>query len=308
MIYDLHEDISYYYFVERKSEFDVDEAGRQSDLPKLKRAEVDLVFASIFPIRYSSLGASPAGSKETSLEMFKIIYRLATRHEITIVERAADLNRSGLKFLISLEGADALDEPEDLLLYYRLGLRAVGITWNLDNKYGASCMTKRDYGLTAYGVELVELANRLGVVIDLAHASKNTALDVLYISKKPVVISHANVAAVYKTNRNVDDEVLEALKRNGGVIGLTAIPSTIGGDGSVRDLVRHALYVKETFGAELLAIGSDALGVDRMAVGMESIDKLPIFLDLLRSAGFSEDEIEGIAYKNAKRVIEANLS
>ncbi|MEZ0248571.1 MAG: dipeptidase [Thermoproteus sp.] len=308
MIYDLHEDIAHYYFVGRRSEFDVDEVGRQSDLPKLKRAGVELVFTSVFPISYSSLGASPAGSKEISLEMFKIIYRLAIRHGVTIVEKATDLSRGGLKFLILLEGADALDEPEDLLLYYKLGLRAIGITWNLDNKYGASCMTRRDYGLTAYGAELVELANKLGVIIDLAHASKNTALDVLHISRKPVAISHANIAAVYKTNRNVDDEVLEALKRNGGVIGLTAIPSTIGGDGSVKDLVRHALYVKETFGAEILAVGSDALGVDRMAKGLESIDKLPVFFDLLRDAGFSENEIEGIAYKNAKRVIEANLS
>ncbi|MCI4465072.1 MAG: dipeptidase [Thermoproteus sp.] len=313
MIYDLHEDVAYHYFSGRRPDFDIDDGSRQSDLPKLKRAGVDLVFASIFPVAttYGSTGpggAAPAGAKSLALEMFKMMYRLSERHGIAIVERAADLDRGGLKFLLLMEGADSLDDPSDLLLYFKLGLRALGITWNLDNKFGASCLSRRDYGLTAYGEELVALANRLGVILDLAHASRRTALDAISASRKPVVISHANAASIHRSPRNVDDEVLEALKRNGGVIGVTAIPSLVGERGTVQELVRHAVYIKESFGADMLAVGTDALGVDRMVEGLESVDRLPAFLELLREAGFGDSEVEAVAYKNAKRVIEANLS
>ena len=313
MIYDLHEDLAYYFFSGKQPDLDQDVEGRQSDIPKLKRAGVELVFASIFPIAttYGAQGpgsAIPAGAKTIAIEMFKMMYRLSNRHNLVIIENRVDIYRGGLKLLLLMEGADALDDPDDLLIYYRLGLRAIGITWNLDNKFGASCLTKKDYGLTAYGEELVALANKLGVVLDLAHASKRTALDVLSASRKPVVISHANIASVHKVPRNVDDDVLDALKKNGGVIGLTAIPSTIGGRGSLADLVRHALYVKEHFGADILAIGTDALGVDRMAEGLETVEKLPAFLEMLREAGFNEGEVEGVAYRNALRVLEANLT
>ncbi|MGC8582101.1 MAG: dipeptidase [Thermoproteus sp.] len=312
MIYDLHEDIAHYFFSGRRPDFDIDDEGRQSDLPKLRRAGVDLVFASIFPVAttYGSTGpgnAAAVGTKSIALEMFKMLYRLSERHGVFIVERVADLDREGLKFLLLMEGADALDDPSDLLLYFRLGLRALGITWNLDNKFGASCLSRKDYGLTAYGEELVALANKLGVILDLAHASKRTALEAISASKKPVVISHANAASVHRAARNVDDEVLEALKKNGGVIGITAIPSLTGERGTVQELVRHAVYIKESFGADVLAIGTDALGVDKMVEGLETVDKLPAFLELLKEAGFSDSELEGIAYRNAKRVIEENL-
>lgn len=311
-VFDLHEDIGYYFATGKRPDFDVDEPNRQSDLPKLMRGGVSLVFASIFPVAtfYGPEGPgapTPTGSKALALLMFKSLYLLARRHGVTIVESAADLRRPGLKFLLLMEGADSLEDPYDLYIYYKLGLRAIGITWNIDNRYGASCMSRRDYGLTPEGEELVKLANELGVVIDLAHAGRRTALDAIYASKRPVIISHANAYSVHKSPRNVDDEVLEALKKNGGIIGVTAIPSIIGGSGSVEDLARHVLYIRDSFGVDVLAIGTDALGVDAMAAGLESVDKIPRFLELLKEKGLSDSELEKMAYLNAKRVLEANL-
>ncbi|MBP1448759.1 MAG: membrane dipeptidase [Thermoproteus sp.] len=112
---------------------------------------------------------------------------------------------------------------------------------------------------------------------------------------------------MFKHPRNVDDEVLEALKKNGGVVGITAIPSIIGGSGSADDLANHVFYIRDSFGPDLLAIGTDALGVDAMPRGLEAVDKVPAFLELLKAKGLSDSEAEALAYRNAKRVLEANL-
>jgi len=138
------------------------------------------------------------------------------------VESAGDVeavlaseDRVGL--LLHLEGAYAIDRPYDLVLLRRLGLRSVGIAWNYNNQYGAGCLSRKDYGLTPEGEELVKTANRLGIIVDLAHASKRTAIEAAEASSKPVIVSHANVRAIVDSPRNVDDEVLEALHRNGGL-------------------------------------------------------------------------------------------
>jgi membrane dipeptidase len=59
-----------------------------------------------------------------------------------------------------MEGVEAIDDPYDLILFKRFGLRSLGITWNYNNKYGSGCMFKKDYGLTPEGEELVRTANK----------------------------------------------------------------------------------------------------------------------------------------------------
>lgn len=307
MFVDLHEDIAYYFLTAADPPaFDVDAEGRQSDLPKLKRAGAELVFASVFPFVNAYGSLSP--SLELALDELKAYYSISEKHGVRIVEGRGDLHAPGLKLLLALEGADVLRSVEDLRLFYKLGVRAVGITWNVDNKWGHSCYSKKDKGLTASGQELVEAAQKLGVVVDLAHASKRTALDAIEAAKRPVVISHANAAAVAAHPRNVDDEVLKALADNGGVLGLTLIPKTIGDDPSPRSLARHAKYVKEKFGVEALAIGTDYLGIPAAPPGLESVDKIGRLLDALREVGFTEEEVEAVAWRNAYRVLAEALA
>ena len=81
--------------------------------------------------------------------------------------------------------------------------------------------------MTEEGYALVVAAQRLGMVVDLAHAGRKTALDVLEAARRPVVISHANVNDVCRHLRNVDGDVIKRLVDNGGVLGLTFIPRTI---------------------------------------------------------------------------------
>ena len=337
-VFDLHEDLSNYFIYhgggQPLGDLRRDIPGREADIPKYLRGGVKLVFASMFPgietfnpeesRRLEELYGRwiPAVGlrvpQSTLFEHFSIYYGLAeTYPEFVIVESAGDVEavlagegRIGL--LLHLEGAYAIDRPYDLVLLRKLGLRSIGLTWNYNNQYGAGCLSRKDYGLTPEGEELVKTANRLGIIVDLAHASKRTAVEAMGASSKPVIVSHANVRAMVDSPRNVDDEVLEALYRNGGVIGISAIGPLVAKKSrpTLDDLVQHFLYIYERFGPDILAIGTDFLGLLVLPApeGFESIDRVQQLLERLKEKGLSYGDLEKIAYRNALRVIKANLA
>jgi membrane dipeptidase len=225
-----------------------------------------------------------------------------------IVSNASDLDKAtedSLGLIIGLEGSYPLSEPEDLIELFNLGIRVLGLTWNVENGFAASCMSKKDYGLTKSGEELVRLANELGVVIDLAHSSRNTMIDVLTISKKPILISHTAAKALNDHPRNVDDEVLSLLKKNGGVVGVAFVPSFLRKDGkaSMKDVVDHAIHMVDVAGPEHVGIGSDFLGTESLPVDLPNASVIQKLLKALIAGGLSENVVEGIAWRNAYRVV-----
>lgn len=333
-VIDLHEDVSTYFLTfgsgQTLADFGKDVDGRDADIPKYTRGNVRIVFASAFPGTHTfdvRLQEAEGGKwmpkaimrypQIQLFEHFKVYHALAEVYRIELLESLENVENTlhsrdyRLGFIIHVEGADSIDDPYDLVLLKKLGLRSLGLTWNYNNRWASSCTSPKDYGLTPDGEELVKTANRLGIMLDVAHASKRTALEVLETSRKPVLISHANVKALHNHRRNVDDEVLEALYRNGGVIGLTFVPSFISPKErpTVEDLAKHFIYVREKFSSDILAIGSDFHGLlgQRGPEGLESVDKLQDLLSLLREKGFSEAELRKIAYENALRVIRENL-
>jgi len=336
-VVDLHEDVSAYFLYhgggEPFGDLRIDLPGRDADIPKYLRGNVRIVFAAIFP---GIETFSPEDSRRLEelygkwlpatkfrvpqvniLEHFSVYYRLVEAYpEFTLIESAGDAERvlseeGRIGLLLHLEGADAIDDPYDLVLLRRLGLRSIGLTWNYNNKYGSSCMSKKDYGLTPEGEELIKMANRLGIIVDLAHASKRTALEAIEVSKKPVIISHTNLRRFVDTPRNVDEEILEAVKRGGGVIGLSAIGPLIASKPrpTIDDLVQHFLYIHQTYGADIIAIGTDFHGLLGLPApeGFESIDKVQTLLEKLREKGLGDNDLRKVAYENALRVIKSNL-
>ncbi|ADV65591.1 dipeptidase [Desulfurococcus mucosus] len=337
-VIDMHEDVSAYFLYhgggEPLGDLRSDIPGRDADIPKYFRGNVKLVFAAIFPgietfrpeeskklekLYGKWLPAIGYRAPQTDvLEHFAIYYRLAEAYpEITLVESAGDAERvlsedGKIGLLIHMEGAEAIDDPYDLVLLKKMGLRSLGLTWNYNNKYGSGCTSKKDYGLTPEGEELVRMANKLGIIIDLAHAGKKTALETMAVSKKPVIISHANVRKFVDTPRNIDDEVLEALHKNGGVVGLSVIGPLIASKPkpTMEDLVQHFLYIHERYGADLLAIGTDFHGLLGLPApeGLESVDKIQSLLQRLGEKGLGDNDLRKIAYENALRVIKSNLA
>lgn len=316
----------------RPEDFDLDMEGRHGDIPKFKRANVKVVFSSIAHIipsqnlsrlkqQVSGYGVKVGAMRIRSptmitLEHIKTYYNLVSRYrrDLAVLLTKEDLRRveevNKIWFLIAIEGAEPLEDFEDVELYYMLGVRSLQLTWNFDNKYAATCMSKRDYGLTGDGVELIERCNELGVIVDLAHASKKSTIEALEVSKLPAIVSHANASAVHHHVRNLDDEELDALKKNGGVIGITMIQPTIGPLADVKRVADHVMYIVENFGVELVAIGTDFFGLLHVEEprGLEDITKLGNLWSELEGRGLSRQDIERIAYKNAFRVIEANAA
>lgn len=331
MIIDLHEDVADYCMIKAGTEddFSRDVERRQADLPKYRKAGIAIVVCSLFPLtrtwnpqlssrlaagygegaQRAYIASNPQG---IALEQLKIYYRMlgAFPNSLRIVQQRVDLeeavNRRKLGFLICLEGTEALEDVSDLEVFSRLGLRAVGLTWNYDTRYASSCMTKKDYGLTSEGERLVREANERGIIIDLAHSSKKTMQDVLAISKQPVMISHANYAPMNPHARNVDEEVLEGVCENGGVMGFTMITSTIGPTPDLDTLAKHILSVQERFGSDIIAIGTDYLGIERTPRGLENVTTLPALLTRLAVLGMKNDELSKLAHQNAYRLIENN--
>lgn len=306
---DLHEDLAY----SNQRGVDVINGDNQSSIRMLKEFD-SLVFASIFPHVdaldersefLTSLYSTPTRSTYFSFDLFidqvKFYYYLDRRGFAKVVRNKSDLSGNGVKLLLSLEGADVLRDYTDIYVLKELHVYNLGLTWNYDNKFASSCMSKKDYGLTSEGEELVKLANSLGIIIDLAHAGKRTVIDVCNISRKPVIVSHANVKRLKEHKRNLDDEEIEAVVKTKGIIGVTAIVSTLR-EGDLNSIVDNIRYIGESYGWEYVAIGTDFLGISEVPKGFENILKVR---DLAKAIEGHEEEV---LWRNAYRVITDNLT
>ena len=115
-----------------------------------------------------------------------------------------------------------------------------------------------DGGLTPTGMRAIEVMNRLGVVIDLAHASEQTFWDVIRETAAPVFVSHANARTICDHPRNLDDAQLDAVGASNGAVGLVFFPSFVGPQPVDLDAVlQHADYIAARLGSESVVIGAD---------------------------------------------------
>jgi membrane dipeptidase len=339
-IADLHQDIAYaiktggYQPELNKNlfmDFNEDIKGRHGDIPKYKKGNIKLIFGAIFPAintisefelerlkrLYPSLKESTIsyiGNFEEVIDQALIYRKLIRRYHdsLSLVRERKDFdlleNSSKIGILMSLEGLDSLKKPDDIEILFVLGIRSIALTWNYDNKFASSCTSKKDFGLTSAGEKVVELANELGMILDISHAGKNTVLEVASISKLPVIASHSNYFAIANHKRNLDDDMLEAIRKTKGIVGFTFIRSTIGENPGIEELSKHIIAVKESFGSDILAIGSDFFGIANTPLGLEDASKIPLLLDYLKKKGFSDEDLEKIAWKNCARIIKEHMN
>lgn len=308
---DLHEDLAF-----SSQSTNVVKGSKQSSIEALKKFDDPVVFSVLFPHigvwndhNYPPASQKTDGPTRMTAPLFQVLieqikfYRYLERAGYAkIVRRKDDLDHKGLKLLMALEGTDALTDPYDSYILKDLGVGSIGLTWNYDTKFAASCMSKKDYGVTGYGEELIKLCNELGMAIDLGHASKNTIIEASQFSKLPVIVSHTNPKAKTEHVRNIDDETIEAVVKNGGIVGVTAIISTIGKDPDIKNLVENIAYIGDSFGWDCVAIGSDFLGTDKTPAGFESIENMKDLSELL--AEHSEQVLWGNAYRVLRKILQ----
>ncbi|HKX70387.1 MAG TPA: membrane dipeptidase [Acidimicrobiales bacterium] len=218
--------------------------------------------------------------------------------------------------VLGVEGADAVGGDVDRIdAWHERGVRVIVLVHLRDNALGTTCLPWQQYagplpvrrhaspGLSRIGARVVERMNRLGVVVDVAHADRATLLGVVDVATAPVVSSHTGARALQDFARYLADDELRAIASTGGVIGLWPYRARRFGVRTISDLVAHARHIAETVGAEHLAVGTDMNGVPGVMAGFGDETDLPKLTAALLDAGFDDREVEGILGGNALRVL-----
>src|ERR1700687_5027419 len=139
---------------------------------------------------------------------------------------AGDLERivkSGkIAAVLTLKGGHQIaDDLAVLRMYQRMGIRAMKLTHFRNNNWADTSTDKPAHnGLTDFGKQVVREMNRIGMIVDISHVSDKTFYDALAVTTKPVIASHSSCRALAEFPRNMTDEMLRALAKNGGVVGV----------------------------------------------------------------------------------------
>ncbi len=231
----------------------------------------------------------------------------------TVVQSAADLeyyltrrqqDRNLTAGLLSIEGAHALDgKLANLDALYRVGYRMMSPSHFFDNDIGGSSAGVQKTGLTDRGREWVRQMESRKMIIDLAHASPKTIDDVLGMAHRPVVISHTGLKGTCNNNRNLTDDQIRAVAKNGGLIGIGFWDTaTCGKD--ARAIVSGMRYVSEKIGVEHVALGSDFDGATDEPFDATGLVQIT---DAMLASGYSEQDIRSIMGANVIQFLKKNL-
>jgi membrane dipeptidase len=168
----------------------------------------------------------------------------------------------------------------------------------LDNEIGGNQSPPYDErGLSDFGRALIRESNRLGIIVDLAHANNATIMDALATSTQPMVFSHTGVKALHEGDRYLTDDEIRAIAARGGVIGIWPAAAL----GTIAEMVRHIDHVKRLVGVDHIAIASDLRGMDYIdAFGEEA--NFRAIVEGLIEAGYPDDEIGRIMGGNFFRL------
>jgi membrane dipeptidase len=215
-----------------------------TDLERLRRGMVSGQFWSV----YVDCESAGAGAARVQLEQIAIARAVIDAHPeaFRLALTAAVVDRSfrdrRIASLLGMEGAHALEGSVTAMRAYRdLGVRYLGLTHNCTNEFADAALgAARHGGLSPLGVELVKELNRLGVLVDLAHASAAAMHDALDASAAPVIWSHASARALVDHARNVPDDVLRRLPANGGVVMITFVPAYVSAEHMAWDAAESA--------------------------------------------------------------------
>lgn len=206
--------------------------------------------------------------------------------------------------LAALEGADALEgDIENLYRMHENGLRLIQLIHFRNNELGH--MQTWPYspgGLTDFGREVVRESNRLGIIIDMAHANHETMMDILELSEHPVIFSHGGVREYTDHDRAVTDDEIRAIAENGGVIGIWPHGRHIADVAEMVDYIEHVIRIG---GIDHVGIGSDLRGISRYVVGFDEEARFHAIASELLNREYSAEDVGKVMGSNFFRVWQA---
>ncbi len=280
------------------------------DLPRMRAGGLNAQVFAIWtdPVRYGP--GERAAFVHRSVDTFnRIVAKTPGLVRVTSPDELTRAVAGGrVAGILGVEGGHALEgDPANIDRFFERGVRVLTLTWNNSNPFARSCMSRdgRRRGLTRLGREAVKRMNRLGMLIDLSHASDRTFSDVLDASTAPVICSHSACRALRRFPRNLTDRQLRALGEADGVIGIVFLPYFLRRDYrnvTIEDVLDHIEHAVSVAGINAVALGSDFDGFDDPPVkGLEDVTRLPALTAGLIRRGFPPGAIRSILGGNFLR-------
>ena len=257
----------------------------QSDLPRFLESGITAVFLSDFvDAKYALM--KPDGSYARAVQLADSVHSFVNRNpkHLIFATTAADVERAKregkVAILIGVEGGHAIEGSLDKLRdLYRRGARYMTLTWNNGNSWAGSNAglngTSKG-GLTPFGVQVIHEMNRLGIFVDISHVSDSTFYDAVKASSMPVIASHSSARALSPHRRNMTDDMLRAVAKNGGVVNVNFYPGFI--DSAYANATQRAADgVKPWRDSMLARPGADSAAVkkDADARAQAAVDAVP---------------------------------
>lgn len=274
MIVDAHTDVLSKYLINSNINFYQDNNELSVNFPNMIKGGIDV---QIFAIFVGDCKFKYLSSLQSIDDFYEKIIKFSNEIQLATTYKDIELGLEIKKksALLSLEGADAIEgDLGKLRNLYRLGVRAMGLTWNTSNEVADGILDNRGIGLTKFGEEVVVEMNRLGMIIDVSHLSEKSFWDVLDLSKSPIMASHSNVKSICNHPRNLTDEQIIAIVRNNGIIGVTFVRDfTCKENPTIDSLLLHIEYILELGGINNIGLGSDFDGAITL-IGLEDASKL----------------------------------
>lgn len=205
---------------------------------------------------------------------------------------------------LGIEGAQALEgDINNLDLFFRAGVRMIGLTHFYDNEVGGSAHGVERGGITDFGRNLIKEMESKNVFVDLSHASAKLIDDTLLIATKPILISHSGVKGTCDNVRNLSDEHLKKIARTGGIVGIAMFEKATCGK-TAKTVAEAIQYTSNLIGAKHVGLGSD---FDGAVTTVFDVTGLVQIVDELLKLGMNHEDIKLIMGENVKRVLLENL-
>lgn len=326
-----------------------------TDIPRLQEGGVDVqVFAVWSDDKKFGKGKA---FKQANAQIDALEKMLSNNADKIALARSSQeiqqvLSQGKIAAVIGVEGGNMIESSlENLESLYARGARYLTLTWNYNVPWATAAAIEskvsvpQGKGLTAHGEAIIKKMNALGMMVDLSHAGEHTFYDVLAISTKPVLVSHSNAYSITPHYRNLKDKQLEALKKNGGVVGVNFYSEFLDSNFKVRakklykahfgakgnyklsamrqyeklplklkrqadaplsTVLAHMDYLVAKVGIDHVAIGSDFDGIETPPQGLEDVSKFPVLTQALLDHGYSKQDVAKIMGLNFLRILKEN--
>ncbi len=319
-----------------------------TDLPRLRQGGVG---AEIFATYVSSDAVKKGTAVRQTLEQIEQLGKLLSRSKgqiefaVSIEEMQRIRNNGHVAAMVAIEGGNAIESSLAVLkTYHQAGVRMMALTHDETTDWADAALdVSKHGGLAPFGEKVVAEMNQLGMAIDLSHSSTGTIEDALALSKAPVVFSHSGAHAIAPHARNLKDDTLKAVAKNGGVVLVNFYAGFLSAESvkayetrtkdaalfrkqfktdaefqaalgpwlkdhplpttSVANVVDHIDHIAKTAGVDHVGLGSNFDGIVSVPKHLEDVSCFPHVTQELLNRGYKEEDIKKILGGNTLRVL-----